>query len=302
MAEALEVIGPRAGSSPLTLTVTDIGTFDMQSAFAHFDGTSASGPFRPAVTVRSQNGTIVARCFPSESVAAGDTADVTYGPFLDTGGASGSLVVEDGTTTVNPATTLDFTSGATVTDGGGGVAQVAVTGAAGLVPLKTITLGSPGALVWGRGTNGTIPQTYMDLVCVGKLRVNTAVVASAFNLTINADVGSTYAYNYYLNNGGGVSLHYAGYPTAAPLQIGSVPGTSAGSNYWGAFRMEFFGYADPNWVIKEMYFHTATLANNETWVDGQCSWVSTTPFNIDYLNFGTFDTGSRLDFYGRGTL
>ena len=45
----------------------------------------------------------------------------------DTGGAD-SIAVCDGVTTVNPATSLDFTSGATVTDGGGGVAQVAISG------------------------------------------------------------------------------------------------------------------------------------------------------------------------------
>ena len=48
----------------------------------------------------------------------------------------GSIQVTDGTHTVSSATELDFTSGATVTDGGGGVAQVAISGGGG------ITLGS----------------------------------------------------------------------------------------------------------------------------------------------------------------
>ena len=41
---------------------------------------------------------------------------------------SGNLTVTDGTTTVTNVTTLDFISGAVVTDGGGGTADVAITG------------------------------------------------------------------------------------------------------------------------------------------------------------------------------
>jgi hypothetical protein len=50
---------------------------------------------------------------------------------LSAAGGGGSLEVTDGTTTVHPATEIDFTSGATVTDAGGGKAEVAVTGGGG---------------------------------------------------------------------------------------------------------------------------------------------------------------------------
>jgi hypothetical protein len=80
---ALETIGPRSGAGPLTYMVVELGTFDPQSVFAHFDGTGAGGSFRPALTIRAQDGTILARVFPSTTLAAGDTADVTYAPFLD---------------------------------------------------------------------------------------------------------------------------------------------------------------------------------------------------------------------------
>ena len=43
-------------------------------------------------------------------------------------GPPGASIVTDGVTTVDPATTIDFTSGATVTDGGAGVARVAISG------------------------------------------------------------------------------------------------------------------------------------------------------------------------------
>lgn len=49
-------------------------------------------------------------------------------PTSSRGGGGGSLSVTDESTTVNPTTEIEFTSGATVTDGGGGVAEVAVGG------------------------------------------------------------------------------------------------------------------------------------------------------------------------------
>lgn len=84
MSSALETVGPRAGAAPLAYTLTETGTVDLQSAFAHFDGTAASGDWRPALTIRAQNGTILSRTFPTDTLATGDTADVTYAPFLRT--------------------------------------------------------------------------------------------------------------------------------------------------------------------------------------------------------------------------
>ena len=45
--------------------------------------------------------------------------------------SGGGLSVTDGTTTVSGVTSIDFTSGATVTDGGGGLAQIAIAGGGG---------------------------------------------------------------------------------------------------------------------------------------------------------------------------
>lgn len=55
------------------------------------------------------------------------------------------FAVTDGSTTVTPATEIDFTSGATVTDGGGGIALVAVTGGGGggFAAYGKRTTGSP---------------------------------------------------------------------------------------------------------------------------------------------------------------
>jgi len=45
----------------------------------------------------------------------------------------GSIIVEDGSTTVSPASTIEFTSGATVTDAGNGKAQVSISGGGGTI-------------------------------------------------------------------------------------------------------------------------------------------------------------------------
>lgn len=88
MPQLLEVIGPKSGAAPLRYTVTELGTVDPMSIFAHFDGTAASGSWRPVVTVRAQNGTILSRTGPEVTLATGDTADVTYAPFLRGAAAS----------------------------------------------------------------------------------------------------------------------------------------------------------------------------------------------------------------------
>lgn len=51
------------------------------TAYATWDGTGASGDFLPCLAFYSQDGTRVARVFPSTKVAAGDVANVTYAPF-----------------------------------------------------------------------------------------------------------------------------------------------------------------------------------------------------------------------------
>ena len=88
MAELLDTIGPRNGPAPLSIQLSQLGTVDLQSAFAHYDGTSAAGTWVPALMVQAQNGTILGRVFPSTNPAAGDTADVTFFPFVPAASAA----------------------------------------------------------------------------------------------------------------------------------------------------------------------------------------------------------------------
>lgn len=91
MAEALQVASIPTGTSPLTYTLAELGTVDWQSAFAHYDGTSASGQFLAALTVRSQNGAVIARVWPDTTLNAGDTGDVTFVPLGLAQSPSGGL-------------------------------------------------------------------------------------------------------------------------------------------------------------------------------------------------------------------
>ena len=68
------------------------------------------------------------------------------------GGGGSPLTVTDGITPVVNVTTIDFTSGATVTSGGTGIANVVVTGTGGgftvLIPTGTVN-GSNTTFVFG---------------------------------------------------------------------------------------------------------------------------------------------------------
>lgn len=78
-----------------------------------------------------------------------------------TTGTGTSLIVKDGTTTVNPTTTIKFTSGMTVTDAGGGEADVVPTA-------------SGSSIVYARGKLSTdfhIPSDTASLVSFAGMTV-----------------------------------------------------------------------------------------------------------------------------------
>lgn len=53
---------------------------------AVFNGASAGGAFLACLSFYSQDGLLLARTFPETPLNAGDSAEVTYAPFLDSGG------------------------------------------------------------------------------------------------------------------------------------------------------------------------------------------------------------------------
>lgn len=174
-------------------------------ANATFKGRTTAGTGVPEDMTAAQSTALL-------SAMVGDSgAGVTKGlvPAASTGNASTaflrkdgtfavpsgtSLTVKDGSTTVSSVTTVKFTSGATVTDGGGGEADVAVSGGSGGSPVEVHTASSSAALNFTTG----ITSTYDDyeLRIVGLVP---ATDAGTLLIQCSTDGGSTYdtGSNYY---------------------------------------------------------------------------------------------------------
>ncbi len=115
------------GSSVATALAINIGS---AGAFLKNNGDALSGTFSGNFTL---SGTPTMTGLGAGTIAecAGFATASNVMIRATCAGGGGSISVTDDITTVNPATTIEFTSGATVTDAGGGVAQVAVSGGGG---------------------------------------------------------------------------------------------------------------------------------------------------------------------------
>lgn len=76
------------GSLPATFTVPAGISIELSSVFAKIDGSGTASSFYPCLTVRSQDGHIIARVKQDDTYASGDTGDATWSPFLRTPGSS----------------------------------------------------------------------------------------------------------------------------------------------------------------------------------------------------------------------
>lgn len=74
-------------AAPLTRITKDSEEFELLAVNATFDGTNAATAYLPCVEVVSDAGLVVARNVALESVAAGDSAEVTFAPFLGRAGS-----------------------------------------------------------------------------------------------------------------------------------------------------------------------------------------------------------------------
>lgn len=85
-----------AGSedAPFGYTVPNTQTITPLCCNATFDGSGASGDFVPTLEIVSDSGIVIARCPASTTVVAGDSAEVTFAPFLrasSTGGGTSGI-------------------------------------------------------------------------------------------------------------------------------------------------------------------------------------------------------------------
>lgn len=145
--------------APATWTLPSSLQLDVEAIYAVFDGTLAAGSFIPTVEIVSDAGLTVLEVPQDSTVSAGSSVKASWASFLRnlTGGGGGSsLTVTDGITSVSSVTTIDFTSGATVTSGGAGIADVAVTGGGGYTPQNSEEYVNTASLSVGSNSTGTL--------------------------------------------------------------------------------------------------------------------------------------------------
>ena len=68
-------------NAPFDIPIAADQILKVVTGFAHWDGSGASGDFLPALSFYAANGTLLSRVFPSTTVTAGASADVSYAPF-----------------------------------------------------------------------------------------------------------------------------------------------------------------------------------------------------------------------------
>jgi hypothetical protein len=73
----------RAGPNavPYTYELGNTEVMVPRGIFAHFDGSAAGGQFLPCVSFYAASGQLMSRAFPSQALAAGASADVSYFPW-----------------------------------------------------------------------------------------------------------------------------------------------------------------------------------------------------------------------------
>jgi hypothetical protein len=142
------------------------------------------------------------------------------------GTGSGTLTdVTDGTTTVSNATTLDFTSGATVTDGGSGVAQVAIGSSGITIGTTTVTSGTDKGILYNNaGVVGNYtPSASLILATDASKNVQGLTTATYPSLTELSYVkGVTSALQTQLNAKQSTITFGTGVQTALGVNIGSA--------------------------------------------------------------------------------
>ena len=133
MADTVLVNAPQVTGVPYNYTIPGSSEIALTSVQATFDGSGAGASFLPALQIIGPGGVVAATFVnPGSPIASGGSAEVTFGTFLGGAASSGSLTVRDSTHIVSPVSTIRFTSGATVSDAGGGQANVAISGGGGV--------------------------------------------------------------------------------------------------------------------------------------------------------------------------
>lgn len=172
-----------AKAAPAVYNVAGSTEIELLAGFATFDGTGAAGAFLPSIAFYSSGGLLITRTFPSTSVAAGASADVSFFPGV--GAPSGSGGGTSGLTVQTPVI-LD-----TADSGGNGF--IALSTGFGFSNIRRAQPALPHSVLGFWEGSCRIPQNYgsagtviVSLVAnntlgagkAARVRVSTAVVAS----------------------------------------------------------------------------------------------------------------------------
>lgn len=200
---------------------------------ATFDGTGASGSFLPTVEIVSDGGVVVARVPCQTTVAAGDTAEVTFAPFLRASSAAPT-----------PSTGSNYSAGG---DSGSPVGNK--TGAW-IVPYINFFTGSPLVTLHAAG-NGIDVNDYgvfllgLDLVMnVNPTTITAGIVGSFFVVDSLGAVIST------------------GFDAVNPFEYPDpTPNTYTQYEFHGDLRMDLsHAFTAPFWIRGSFQFHAGVYA------------------------------------------
>lgn len=294
MSDALETIGPRNGAAPLAVTVTDVAGIDLSSAFAHYDGAAAAGNWRPALTVRAQNGTILARVFPSDALTAGDTADVTFGPFLGSDTALGDTVVTE--QSFGQASSPGTAAKASREDHTHGTPTAPTPGDIALLADATLA-------VDGTFNLSGLSQAYTDLIVVVIARGTRALASDALLLQFNGDTGNNYDTLKQSFTSGATSI-VSQNGLSSYYVADYLPAATAGVGRFLMGEIAIPGYSSTAWY-KTANYHGGGDFNSPTGKSTELSsgwWISTAAItSVQLFGFITpnLAAGSRVRVYGR---
>jgi hypothetical protein len=90
----VQILAGGVTDAPLGYKIPQAQEIILKSLFASFDGTNASGDFLPCIRVLSPAGKVIGEFFTDAAVVAGDSAEVTFAPFLRN--ASAATVLTSG--------------------------------------------------------------------------------------------------------------------------------------------------------------------------------------------------------------
>lgn len=154
--------------------------------------------------------------------------------------AATTLSVEDGSTTVTPVTVVKFTSGAIVTNGGGGEANVAIAGAGGTV--TTVSVVTANGVSGSVANPTTTPAITLSLGAIAPTKITATIVtvsAQAFDGTLGNIFTRTLA--------GSETFTQSGFTTGQcfMVRVQQGSGTSYTVTWWSGVTWITSGAAAP---------------------------------------------------------